>query len=979
MSDDSFYSACETLSSGADDSFDIPETLHDVLQKTFSNHSSFFNVCHINCQSIPAHYNDLFDSFRSSITHAILVSESWLKPQLDTLSYSLPGYILIRNDRTGKGGGGVGIYLRSDFKYNIISSSPSTFTGSAEYLFLEVLVNGSKVALGVVYCPPNTDYFSSFECALDSVSTTYSHIIIMGDFNTDLIKPSIRSQRLLDIAQSANLLILPSGATHHNLYSPDTLLDLILISSPSHVINHGSILASGFSRHDLIFLTYKLKSLKQAPVKLKIRCLNKINLDALDKDAAMLDLSNIYNAQTVDEKISNLNSVILSLFDVHAPYKLVKLKHPPAPWITNDVRKAMTRRDRAFRKFKCNRCDSTWENYKRARNQCNQLVRSAKRIYFHDNINKSSPSEIWKFLESVGIHSSSKNLGTCFIPLNDLNSHFASAPCLDNDIKANTIAEINGWNAIGSASDGLEPFFFNPVSVEEVCKTIKAINTKATGCDGLGRTMILPILTHLSEGITHIINTSLLTGVFPSAWCKAFVTPLPKIANPNILNHFRPISILPYLSKILEAVAHKQASRFVYNNDLLSDFQSGFRPGHSTTTALLKVTEDIRDAMERRFVTVLVLIDFSNAFNTVDYDILLALLKHLNFSSLAIEWFSSYLKGRQQAVRIGQSQSDWTELTSGVPQGGILSPLLFSIFINFVTPHINCPFHLYADDLQLYIHCDVKDIASAVSELNNNLENVRSWASRFGIKVNPMKCQAIIVGNKRQTEKLVGVPLPSIVFGDATIPYESTVKDLGLYIDCNFSWNAQIKEVCRKVTGALRSLNRFRNFLPIKTKITLVQSLIIPIIDYGDICYLDVTTNHLNKLDRLLNQAIRFIFCLRKFDHISYYRKKLRWLSIPQRRKLRSLCMVFSILFDTLSPKYLKAKFQFLGAAHNLNLRSFENQTLYIPFHRTNFIANSFALNAVRLWNKLPMFLRQTENKHTFKYRVYQHLLNGGS
>lgn len=190
--------------------------------------------------------------------------------------------------------------------------------------------------------------------------------------------------------------------------------------------------------------------------------------------------------------------------------------------------------------------------------------------------------------------------------------------------------------------------------------------------------VILPILT-------HIINFSLESEVFPTSWRKAFIIPLPKINNPSSLNHFRPISILPFLSKILEAVVHKQLSSHIFSNNLLSNFQSGFRPGHSTATALLKVTEDVREGMESSKVTLLVLIDFSNAFNMVDHDILLALLSRFGVSSPALGWFSSYLRGRQQVVRTDQGLSDWCDLVAGVPQGGILSPLLFSLFIDAIT------------------------------------------------------------------------------------------------------------------------------------------------------------------------------------------------------------------------------------------------------------------------------------------------------
>ncbi|CAG9091136.1 unnamed protein product [Plutella xylostella] len=227
--------------------------------------------------------------------------------------------------------------------------------------------------------------------------------------------------------------------------------------------------------------------------------------------------------------------------------------------------------------------------------------------------------------------------------------------------------------------------------------------------------------------------------------------------------------------------------------------QSGFRSGHSTTTALLKVTEDIRCAMEDRRVTVLVLVDFSNAFNAVDHDLLLAVLECHKISVPAISWFSSYLRGRQQAIRNGPSVvSDWADLTAGVPQGGILSPLLFSTFINFVTSNLHCSYHLYADDLQIYSHVKIDDLDAGIAAVNGDLDEILRWSQHFGISVNPKKCQAIIVGSSRLLSSLDYTTVPPVQFDGRVIPFSPTVNDLGLIIDEHLSWEQQLDKCERR-------------------------------------------------------------------------------------------------------------------------------------------------------------------------------------
>ncbi|XP_052750401.1 uncharacterized protein LOC128200581 [Galleria mellonella] len=542
--------------------------------------SKFFNVCHINCQSIPAHYTDLIDAFSEPNIHALLSSESWLKPALSSITYSIPGYVLIRNDRTSKSGGGVAIYLRSTLPYKVVLSSPSDYRSTAEFLFIEIDFKGTKVAIGVVYCPPSTDYFGDLDTAIDFINSSYNHIIIMGDFNTNLLKDTTSTRKLRSILDFADISILPLKPTHYNPDTDDSWLDIICTSLIDHVIEYDQFSAPAFSRHDLLLLSYKIKPikpLKPKPTIARVRNFNRIDVDLLCRDAALIDWKPLLDSCNIDDKIVLFNAQILSLFDKHAPIRTVKLRRPPAPWITDDVRKAMTKRDRAFKNYKKARSTITFQLFKRARNRCNQVVRAAKRRYIHKNVLNSSSANVWKFLNSLGFGKAPAIFNSNISP-NNLNKYFSSIPPLDNAVKASTLQEIKSMPSFTTDS-----FTFSLVTDDDVRKAVLSIKSNATGYD--------------------------------------------------------------------------------------DPLQSGFRPGHSTTTALLKVTEDLRDGMENTRVTILVLIDFSNAFNCVDHDLLLTLLCRLNFSPLVLSWFSSYLRGRQQAIRSGQTLSDWCELETGVPQG----------------------------------------------------------------------------------------------------------------------------------------------------------------------------------------------------------------------------------------------------------------------------------------------------------------------
>lgn len=970
--DYSFHSILDSTSSS--DSFHDTDDLDSLLRDRFSPYEDNFNVCHINAQSVPAHYTDLHTTFSSpDIIDAILVSESWLKPSLPSASYSLSGYILIRNDRTGRGGGGVAIYLRAGLSYKVVCCSPSSYSASCEYLFIDVSFSGANILVGVVYCPPTVNYFQNLENVLDEIVPEYTHNIIMGDFNTCIINDNepykARASKLLNLIYSVNLSLLPTGPTHH-LASSDTHLDLMFTSRPNVISCYGQLLASAFSHHDLLYASYKSKPPKYRPPTMFMRHFCRINISKLRDDAQRINWSNFDTLNNIDDMVSLFNREVLELYDRHAPIRPTKIKRAPAAWITDDVRAAMRRRDSSYRKYRRKRSVDAWDAFRVARNRCNQVCRIAKRRHFCANISNKSQSDTWKFLNTLGLGRSQCQASLVAVTPDQLNAHFASAPALHVDVKFKTLNEIAEMPTLN-----ITPFVLSEVSGDAILKTITSITSKAIGCDGISRAMIVTIIDILLPTITRILNFSLMSGEFPTLWRSANIIPIPKISSPLLPIHFRPISILPFLSKVLESTVHKQITEFLNLNQLLNPYQSGFRAGHSTTSALLKVTEDIRNGMDETKVTVLVLIDFTNAFNTVDPDLLIAVLSRLRISPETLHWFSQYLHNRKQRVRIDQAYSSWCGVGTGVPQGGILSPLLFSLFINGITSSLHCDYHLYADDLQLYVRTDVNTLNSAIAWLNSDLSSIYSWSARYGVVVNPNKCQSIIVGSSRLLSKVDMNVIDPVRFDNVPIPFSSEVRNLGIYLDSHLTWGAQITNISRKIFSSLHSLNKLKNFLPIKAKIALVQSLLLPILDYGDVCCVDLSQEYLNKLERLHNACIRFIFGLRKFDHISNSREQLKWLPIRKRRNRRVLCLLYSLLNEPNTPKYLKNHFSYLSSHHEKILRSSSNDILTIPSHHTSFVSKSFAVVAVNLWNELPLEIRQAPNRVIFKNKVYKHYL----
>lgn len=618
-SDDDDFLSCSSVGSTSLDMSYIP--LSSSLNMELSKYRKALNVVHINAQSIPSHHSDMLASLDNNNIHAILVSESWLKPSLDSSVYPLPGFKLVRNDRTNKGGGGVAIYLRSHIPYTIVSRSPSEYSGKAEHFFLEVRLNFSRILLGVYYSLSMTvNYFESFEKLLEDYTPNFDNTIVMGDFNTCLLKNDHRSKSLYSITTAQNLHILPLDATHHPPNSDPTLLDLIIVSSPELVLQHGQLTADCFSYHDLLYLSFKVRTPKPKKRTILQRNFKRMDLQRLCEDANAIDWAQLNSIDDIDARVELFNSLLTDLFDKHAPLRPVRVKQLPAPWLTDNIKTLMSKRDHAKYCYKKQPTDEHLQKYKELRNRCNRVCRDAKRRYIHTSIDNCDTSQLWTFLKTLGIGKSRthSNIDT---DLNALNKHFSTPPLtLSDQNKAEALSNLDSIPLPDCPS-----FTFKLVSGRDVKRCISNITSKATGTDNVSILMINPILDIILPHITNIMNLSLLSSSFPSTWKSAFIVPLPKVPNPSSLSQFRPISILPFLSKVLERLVFEQFSNFLSTHHLLNEFQSGFRTGHSTVTALIKVTDDIRFNMDNHQVTILTLLDFSNAFNTVNFDILLGI------------------------------------------------------------------------------------------------------------------------------------------------------------------------------------------------------------------------------------------------------------------------------------------------------------------------------------------------------------------
>uniref|UniRef100_A0A3B3CX90 Reverse transcriptase domain-containing protein n=1 Tax=Oryzias melastigma TaxID=30732 RepID=A0A3B3CX90_ORYME len=474
---------------------------------------------------------------------------------------------------------------------------------------------------------------------------------------------------------------------------------------------------------------------------------------------------------------------------------------------------------------------------------------------------------------------------------------------------------------------------------------------KSSGLDELDPFFFKIAAPVIAGPITNIFNLSLQTAEIPQAWKSALVRPLFKGGDRSDPNCYRPISILPCLAKVLERIVNNQLTHYLKSHNILSPVQSGFRSGYGCTTASLKVLNDITSALDSKLKCSAIFIDLAKAFDSVNHSCLIERLCDVGVSENSLLWFSNYLSERKQCVKSEQFLSHPLHVTTGVPQGSIIGPTLFSIYINNIGDSAgDSLIHLYADDTVLYSVGPSLDIVK--KQLQHSFNKIQLSFSRLHLKLNVTKTKIMWFGKKGHLPS----PPPSITTLDGT-PLEQVTnyKYLGIWLDDTLSFSTHIHHLQSKVKSKIGALYRMRSSLTFSARRTLVQTTILPILDYGDVIYRSASKHLLQKLDPLYHSAIRFITNAPfKTHHCTLY-SSVNWTSLFTRRKCHWLLLIYKTLLG-LSPPYLRQLLHTSSPVYNT--RTSKLLLLKVPKLSSSLGSGSFQYAAARDWNDLQKTLR---------------------
>ena len=627
-------------------------------------------------------------------------------------------------------------------------------------------------------------------------------------------------------------------------------------------------------------------------------------------------------------------------------------------------------RDRAMKLAKKEPLPANIRQVKSLRNEAKLAFKSIREEFIKSKLDefKDDPKKFWNELSNVIPGNKCKN--NQVFNLMDSNSE-----ALSNDVAStyvnNYFATIGGTLAadIDAINQNEQTFLIerepndylelNQLNIElftpeEIVSEINNINIyKSSGINNISSRILKDIWQIRQELLLSILNKAIQTGTFPNAWKHGTVIPKPKVPNPQQVGDLRPITLLPLPGKIMERLIHNKLYPYLEFNDILTSKQNGFRKKHGTPDTIFKLITHIIDNLNKKKTTIAVFIDFKKAFDTLNHIILIQKLSKLNLSPNLLQWFESYLTGRSQVTYMNSCTSPIANLTHGVPQGSILGPLLFNLYINGLPNIVRSDMILYADDSVVF--ASGNSLQEACNMVQNDLIGVGTWCKHHKLSINVNKTKAMHFG-VRDVEDVSDL---NISISNNQIEFVNCYKYLGIHLDSKMSFNFQFKETYKLASYKLFLLKRIRSSITEFTALTIVKSMLLPYLDMGNLFLSSQTLNDLGKLDIILNTALRTVYNIRnpRDVHMLDIYTRANIFPLKYRRKYFMLNLIHRLLNSGQIEQVEAQRVTRHNTAPVLQQYVTRNETI---LRSPTFVARD-------CWNNLPADVRNIDNHGHFK------------
>ena len=950
------------------------------------------SVFHLNIRSLSKHHLEL-EAYLDTLKHkfdVVCLSEVG-RYNVATLSNILDNYRFQFVPSNTKNGG-VGVFIKNvhticDIYQGSIQNNLLCHTDCCqiEDLWIDAKFEGctKPITLCVCYRHPKGKvghFTTALENTLSQIKNT-TPVIIAGDFNIDLIKTDSNIQhdnyaKLLLSNAFIPTITLPTRITERS----KTLIDHIFVRLPpkqlESKITSGNLFCD-ISDHLPNFCIIETKSKTINKNRPMIRLYNAKNYANYINKLESLSFDQIFACTGANEAYNILSNLIKDIHDECFPeVRLSRKKFKDKPWITKSLKKLISTKNAIYRQYTKSPTEALKKKLQEHKASLKTALSEAQSSYYKKLLSdrQTCARKAWSMLNAIlnnktktncpimPINYNNKELHDPEAISNAMNEHFVN---IGSRLASNLPAHQNANQFFDKKIDS--SFFLHPSDSVEIFNEINKLkDNKSPGIDDIPVKLIKVGAATLAPVLSHIFNLSINNGKYPDKLKEAKVIPIYKKGDRKDPENYRPISLLPCFNKIFEKLIDKRLRDFLEVNNILYEHQFGFRKGHSTTLALIEATNNLHKHLDNNEYVLGLFLDLKKAFDTVDHNILLEKLENYGIRGKPLELITSYLTNRTQCTFVNNKLSKSSKITSGVPQGSVLGPLLFILYINDIKNAVpNVPLQLFADDTSVFIHNN--NYAKLIDTTKETLLNLIKWFESNKLTLHLGKSTYIIFqpssNNKSSLEDY-------FTLDGIKINRSKSTKYLGIHLDEHLSWKNHIESLNNNLIKYTTIFYRIRNIVPPKVAEQIYYAFVYSRLIYGIEIYGMAKSSSIKPLQTMQNRVLKILtFKNKRYSTFSLY-NDLDLLKINQLHTYSVAVLIYKYsknMLPTLYENIFKPK----NSNCNINRRNMLFNTTHVSRCHGKSLMNNYCC---KIWNKLPISIRQSQSVRVFKKQVKLHL-----